>query len=290
MSYRIGIDLGGTKIEGVLVDDNFNTIARKRVVTPQDDYDGIIQSIVELVNRLEKEKRVDSVGICTPGALSKKTMLKNSNTQCLIGKPIKEDIESGIGLDVSLENDANCFALAEATLGAGKNYSAVFGVIMGTGVGGGIVFDKKIYPGRTNIAGEWGHYILHPQGNKCYCGRYGCVETYLSGPALEKKWKNMTGKDEPLEKIVKEISSPKESNWKEEFLENFGEGLATVIDIIDPDIIVLGGGVSNVPFLYTEGKKSVYDKVFSDTVDTPIVQNQLGDSAGVYGAAMLDRS
>ena len=186
-----------------------------------------------------------------------------------------------------MENDANCFTLAESKLGAAKNYNMVFGVIMGTGVGGGIVVNGKLHKGRTNIAGEWGHHTLKIGGNKCYCGKNGCVETYISGPALEKSWKELTGKTESLSLIIQNLTSDTAKQWKIEFLENFGTSLANVIDILDPDVIVLGGGVSNISFLYDEGKNSVYEKVFSDLIDTPILKNQLGDSAGVFGASLL---
>jgi fructokinase len=163
----------------------------------------------------------------------------------------------------------------------------MFGVIMGTGVGGGIIIDGKIHHGRTNIAGEWGHHCLHNDGNSCYCGNKGCVETYISGPALEKKWSKMTNQNQPLPEIIKNSDNSNFSNWKKSFLDDFGSSLANVIDILDPDMIVLGGGVSNIDFLYNEGKNTVYEKVFSDTVNTPIVKNELGDSAGVFGACML---
>ena len=158
---------------------------------------------------------------------------------------------------------------------------------MGTGVGGGIIIDGKIHHGRTNVAGEWGHHCLHPEGNICYCGNKGCVETYISGPALEKKWSNLTNQNQPLSEIIKNSDNTSFPNWKKSFLDDFGLSLANVIDILDPDVIVLGGGVSNVDFLYSEGKNSIYEKVFSDIVDTPILKNELGDSAGVFGACML---
>jgi fructokinase len=287
--YKIGIDLGGTKIEGILLDSSLNVIKRTRIPTPQNSYEKIIDEITCLIKKLAENLEDFSVGICSPGAISKKTgLLKNSNTQCLIGRPLKEDLEKNIGKKVLLENDANCFAIAEATLGTAKNYSVVFGVIMGTGVGGGIVINKKIHLGRTNIAGEWGHHTLHLNGNKCYCGKPGCVETYISGPALEKRWNEITGKKETLSDIVRNLNSPYFNQWKQEFLDNFGTSLANVIDILDPDVIVLGGGLSNIDFLYTEGAKNVYQKVFSDLVDTPILKNSLGDSAGVFGAALLN--
>lgn len=285
---RIGIDLGGTKTEGIILNDNLEPIERKRIPTPQNDYNAILNSVVDLVNDLKTKTNDSTIGICTPGAISKKTgLIKNSNTQCLIGMPLKEDLEKALGQKVSMENDANCFAMAEAKMGAAKDYDVVFGVIMGTGVGGGIVINKKIHHGRTNIAGEWGHHTLHQNGNKCYCGKNGCVETYISGPALEKRWNELTEKKDSLPQIIQNLDDDKTIQWKNEFLHNFGTALANVIDILDPDAIVLGGGVSNVSFLYDEGKKAVYDSVFSDLVDTPILKNQLGDSAGVFGASLL---
>jgi len=287
--HKIGIDLGGTKIEGILLDDSLNVIQRIRVSTPKNDYQDIVDAISSLVDQLSTHLSDFTLGICTPGAISKKTgLLKNSNTQCLIGMPLKEDLENKLRKKILMENDANCFAMAEATIGVAKNYKVVFGVIMGTGVGGGIVIDGKIHHGRTNIAGEWGHHTLHLNGNRCYCGKQGCVETYLSGPALERRWNEITGKKEPLPDIIKNLDSSAFNKWKNEFLDNFGIGLANVIDILDPDAIVIGGGLSNIDFLYSEGIKSVYQKVFSDVVDTPILKNSLGDSAGIFGAAMLN--
>ena len=287
---RIGIDLGGTKIEGILTDENYKTITRKRIPTNQDKgYNSILESIKNLILELVEESNDKiSIGVCTPGALSLSSgLIKNSNTQCLIGKDLKNDLKNILHYNVSIENDANCFALAEAKLGAGKNSNLVFGVIMGTGVGGGIIIDGKIHHGRTNIAGEWGHHCLHPEGNICYCGNKGCVETYISGPALEKKWSNLTNQNQPLPEIIKSSDNPNFPNWKKSFIDDFGLSLANVIDILDPDMIVLGGGVSNIDFLYNEGKNSIYEKVFSDIVDTPITKNELGDSAGVFGACML---
>ena len=287
--YKIGIDLGGTKTEGVLIDEEFQIIERKRVPTNQTNgYESILNTIKDLVNDLKKNNEKTSIGICTPGALSKESgFIKNSNTQCLIGKDLKNDLEKILNQELLIENDANCFALAEARLGAAKNHDTVFGVIMGTGVGGGLVIDGKIHTGRTNIAGEWGHHCIKPDGNECYCGRKGCVETYISGPALEKKWNELTNQNTSVSDIVKNPQEDAYKTWKNEFLENFGLSLANVIDILDPDAIVLGGGLSNIPFLYDEGKNLVYENVFSDTIDTPILQNQLGDSAGVFGACLI---
>jgi len=289
--HKIGIDLGGTKIEGILVDEKFNLIERKRIETHQENgYDSIVKSITSLVSELKSKTNVDtSVGVCTPGISDINSgLIKNSNTQCLIGMPLKTDIEKRLGHKIFMENDANCFALAESSLGAGKGYNIVFGVILGTGVGGGIVINGSLHKGRTNIAGEWGHHTLHPNGRQCYCGKQGCVETYISGPALENNWSVLTGKKESLQIITENHSDEKKEEWKRNFLENFGIGIANVIDILDPDAIILGGGVSNIPFLYDEGKKMIFEKVFSDSVDTPILKNKLGDSAGVFGACLLD--
>jgi fructokinase len=293
---RIGIDLGGTKIEGILLDESGNILERKRVPTNRDNgYKYIVDEIINLITYLQVLSTTDTtVGICTPGAISPHTgKIKNSNTICLIGKPFKKDIESKINCKIKMDNDANCFAIAEAKLGAAKKYNVVFGVIIGTGVGGGIVINRKIHQGRMSIAGEWGHHTLYPDGNQCYCGRKGCVETYISGPSLEKRWTALTGKTQSLSDIIataEQISKDKEKlylKWKQELISNFGIALANVIDILDPDAIVLGGGLSNIPFLYDEGIKAVYSNVFSDEVDTPILKNKLGDSAGVFGAAYL---
>ena len=289
MLYKLGIDLGGTKTEAILLDDSLNVLERKRVPTPKDDYSEIVDTISNLVLDVSSNVSDFSLGVCTPGAISKKTgMIKNSNTQCLIGKPLKEDLEKKLKKNIAMENDANCFVMAESKMGAAKNFDFVFGVIMGTGVGGGITVNGKLHSGRTNIAGEWGHHTLHRNGNSCYCGKTGCVETYISGPALEQKWELLSGESKSVPEILSNLNDDVGKTWKSEFLENFGYGLANVIDILDPDAIVLGGGLSNIDFLYTEGKNSVYEKVFSDLVDTPILKNELGDSAGVYGAALLN--
>jgi len=286
--YKIGVDLGGTKTEAILLDDDLIVLERKRIPTPQNDYNDIINAISSLVLDISANISDFSLGICTPGTISKQTgLIKNSNTQSLIGRSLKEDLEKKLEKKILIENDANCFAMAEAIMGAAKKFNFVFGVIMGTGVGGGIIIDGKIHHGRTNIGGEWGHHILHRNGNFCYCGKTGCVETYISGPSLEKQWATLTGESLPLYEILLNIDNEIGQKWKDEFLENFGYGLANVIDILDPDVIVLGGGLSNIDFLYTEGKNSVYDKVFSDIIDTPIIKNKLGDSSGVFGAALL---
>lgn len=293
---KIGIDLGGTKIEGILLDTSGSVLERKRILTKREDgYQSIVKRIVSLIKELQNiSQSRTTIGLCTPGAISPQTgRIKNSNTVCLIGQPLKEDIEQQINHQIKMDNDANCFAMAETVLGIAKGYNVVFGVIIGTGVGGGIVIKGKVHKGRMAIAGEWGHHTLYPNGNQCYCGSKGCVETYISGPSLEKRWTALTGETKSLQHIIAgtgQLSSDKEIlylKWKSEFITNFGIALANIIDILDPDAIVLGGGVSNVEYLYTEGVESVYKYVFSDQVDTPILKNQLGDSAGVFGAAYL---
>ena len=287
--HKIGVDLGGTKIEGVCLDGSLRTVARRRIPTNQHlGYENIVDSIVSLVRDLAGGVSDYSVGVCTPGAISKKTgLIKNSNTQCLIGMPLRDDLEKALGRSIAMDNDANCFTMAESAMGAAAGYNVVFGIIMGTGVGGGIAIDGKVHRGRTNIAGEWGHHTLHHDGNACYCGRSGCVETYISGPALERRWAELTGQSMGMPEIITRLDGEAGQAWKKEFLGNFGGALANVIDILDPDAIVLGGGLSNIEFLYTEGRDAVYERVFSDLVDTPILKNKLGDSAGVFGAAML---
>ena len=291
---RIGIDLGGTKIEGILLSSDNKVIERKRIPTKKEDgYESIILRIVQLINNIKSiSDKECQIGICTPGALDIETgILKNSNTVCLIGKPIKQDLERELKYPIAIDNDANCFAMAEALLGSGKNYEVVFGVILGTGVGGGLVFKRKIHHGRLFIAGEWGHQVLYPNGRDCYCKKKGCVETYLSGPSLEKQWQKESSEFLPLKRIVELYDNdPNEIyiKWKKEFLSNFGVALSNVINVIDPDAVVLGGGLSNINFLYNEGISSVQKNIFSNKKDTPIIPNELGDSAGVFGAALLN--
>ena len=289
MLYKIGVDLGGTKTEIIVLDENLHVLERKRVTTPQKNYNEIVNTIETLVLDASKNISDFSLGICCPGVLSKQTgLIKNSNTQCLIGKSLKKDLENKLEKKISIENDANCFSLSESKIGAGIGFDLVFGVILGTGVGGGIVINNSLHSGRNDIAGEWGHHILHQNGNSCYCGKFGCVETYISGPSLEKRWNTLTGLTQSMPEIIDNFDYTIGKQWKDEFLENFGYGLANVIDILDPDAIILGGGLSNIDFLYSEGIKSIYSKVFSDTVETSILKNKLGDSSGVFGAALLD--
>ena len=291
MTHRLGIDLGGTKIEAIIIDKQFQVIKRERVATKREEgYAAILNRIVNLAKFIIKDvPNIESpVGICTPGTIESETgLLKNSNTVCLIGKPIQKDMEKKLGISVVMENDANCFALAEATIGAAKKYNVVFGVILGTGCGGGITMLRNIHRGANRIAGEWGHHCLVPGGRECYCGNRGCTEAYISGTALEKEWFELSGEKSRVTDIIDSGKYKDHPEWKENFLKNFGRGLANVIDILDPHAIVIGGGLSRIDFLYTEGKESVYKETFSKIVRTPILKNKLGDSAGVFGAAML---
>ncbi len=294
MNARIGIDLGGTKTEGVVLDDRGEVLERRRRPTPQaDGYQAIVASTSDLVAELEASvEGAASVGIGTPGSISRLDgCLRNSNTVCMNGRPFHQDIEAAIGRPVAIENDANCFTLAEAWLGAGRGHEVVFGVILGTGVGGGIVCRGAVHTGRLAIGGEWGHQTLVRGGELCFCGRRGCVETCLSGPALEASWERATGEGlslaEVVERFEQENVTPAAAEWKHEAMELFGIAIANVINLLDPDAVVLGGGVSNVPWLYQEGAERVRANIFSDIRDTPILPNVLGDSAGVFGAALL---
>ena len=290
MKNKLGIDLGGTKIEAIIIDDQFQVIDRKRIPTLRNEgYDAIIKRIIDLSKEMIGIGDISGpIGICTPGTIESTTgLLKNSNTVCLIGKPIQQDMENALGIPVLMENDANCFALAESTIGAAKKYDVVFGVILGTGCGAGIVMNKKVHRGANGIAGEWGHHTLYPDGRGCYCGNKGCTESYISGTALESEWKELTGKFSTVTDVIDNKMYEAHPEWKENFMMNFGRALSNVIDILDPDAIVLGGGLSKVDLLYTEGMQAAYKESFSEIVRTPILKNKLGDSGGVFGAAMI---
>jgi len=291
-SRHLGIDLGGTKIEGVILDEEHAIVRRVRVPTERErGYDWILGRVAAVVGDLAGDvPDCEVVGIGTPGSLSRRTgTLKNSNTVCLNGRPLAADLEARLGLRVRMENDANCFALAEALLGAGRGHELVFGVILGTGVGGGIVVGGKLWGGPQDIAGEWGHHVLDPAGPACYCGARGCVETMLSGPALEAD--HVAAGGPPCEAAAVAVRAAAGdaaaaavlARW----LDRFGRALANVINILDPAIVVLGGGLSNLATLYTRGREAVARHVFNDELTTPIVQHTLGDSAGVIGAALL---
>ena len=293
---RIGIDLGGTKIEGVVLDHSGNELLRKRVDTRQaEGYSAILQTLRQLVRDLEAEAGTRCpVGIGTPGAISAVTSkMKNSNTVCLNDQSLLEDLQNILERPLRIANDANCFALSEALDGAGKGYGVVFGVIMGTGVGGGIVFNGQLHPGRQHIGGEWGHNILEWNGPDCYCGQKGCVETLISGPGLAADYHRHGGNRAFTANDIVALAAQGDALAEatmQRFFDRFGRALAMVINILDPDAIVLGGGLSNIDRLYSEGRNRVAHYVFNDQLTTPILKNIRGDSSGVRGAAQLWRS
>ncbi|HZF01534.1 MAG TPA: ROK family protein [Methylomirabilota bacterium] len=291
--FRIGIDLGGTKIEGIVLDEQGRELFRKRIETQQEKgCTSILNRIKELHNELAAsiQNKPHTFGIGTPGAISQRTgLMKNSNTVCLNGQPVKSDLENLLGRKIEIQNDANCFTMAEALHGAGKGKNLVFGVIMGTGCGGGIVHKGEVIVGRQAIAGEWGHMSIDPNGPLCYCGNRGCVETCISGGGAEARYAEQFGIKKPFREIEKDFyaGDAKAVEFMKMFFGNFGRAMANLIDVLDPDVIVLGGGVSKFDALYSEGIAQVAKFVFSDSLETSIVKNQLGDSAGVIGAALI---
>lgn len=294
MTLRIGIDLGGTKIEGVVLDDaDGRIVERRRVPTGAErGYEAIVDTVGGLCEALRAAVPgcAEAVGVGTPGAVSTRTgRMKNCNTTCLNGRDLPGDLARRLGTPVIVENDANCFALAEARAGAGRGARVVFGVILGTGVGGGLVLDGRLWSGPQHIAGEWGHHAIDPGGPACYCGRRGCVETFISGPAVERRYVTLGGAAARMDAIVDRARAGEAIARQvvDEFLDRFGRALANLITILDPDCVVLGGGVSKTDELYTAGRAAVARYVFNDELRTPIVRPQLGDSAGVIGAAWL---
>ena len=290
--YRIGIDLGGTKIEGVVLDADGKELVRKRIPTEREHgYQHILQRLKSMHDELAAAvSGPTTFGIGTPGANSPRTgLLKNSNTVCMNGQPVKADLEKLLGRKIEIQNDANCFAMAEALLGAGKGKKLVFGVIMGTGCGGGIVYKGEVFTGAQAIAGEWGHMSIDPHGPLCYCGQKGCIETFISGGGLEKRYAEKYGVKRPLKEVEAAYfaGEPQAVEFMQWFFDRFGRAVANLIDILDPDIVVIGGGVSNFKAVYTEGVAAVRKYVFTDELQTPIVKHQLGDSAGVLGAALV---
>jgi fructokinase len=290
--YRIGIDLGGTKIEGVVLDGDGKEIIRKRIPTEREKgYEHILNRLKSLHDELAAAAgQPTTFGIGTPGAIAPRTgLLKNSNTVCMNGRPVKRDLEKLLGRKVEAQNDANCFALAEALMGAGRGRNLVFGVIMGTGCGGGIVYKGEVFTGPQGIGGEWGHMCIDPQGPVCYCGQKGCVETFISGGGLEQRYLERYGVRRPLKEVEAEYFArdARAVEFMQEFFDRYGRAMANLIDILDPDVVVLGGGVSNFKAIYNEGLKAVQKYVFTDVLETPIVKHELGDSAGVLGAALV---
>lgn len=308
---RLGVDLGGTKIESTVLEllpdapNSYVERARRRVDTQQQlGYEAIIENAKQLVLATAREAGADvddlSIGVGMPGGTRRDGLVKNSNTTCLNGRPFRQDLVRALGRPIAFENDANCFALAETWFGAASAHRSgvVFGVIMGTGVGGGIIVNGQPWTGPMGIAGEWGHHTVYavapdaPEASQqlrpCYCGKRGCVEVYVSGPAVERDYARRAGAILPMAGIVeRRASDPAARAACDVFFDAFARGLANVIDVLDPSAIVLGGGLSNIDSLYTEGVQRIAALVFNDEFTTPILRPKLGDSAGVIGAALL---
>ena len=297
-----GIDLGGTKVEGVVIKPGNppEILFRKRIASEASKgYQHIMGRIKALIDLMAEEidSRPEIIGIGTPGTLDpNEGVMKNSNSTSLNGQPLKKDLEHLLDIPVKMANDANCFALAETRMGIvpdlAPDAGVVFGVIMGTGVGGGIVVDRKVINGKQGIAGEWGHIFLDESGGKCYCGKVGCVETILAGPSLEKYYQEQCGKEAKLKDILTSYhngNDPIARKTMERLICYFGLGLSNIVNILDPDIIVIGGGVGNIDLLYDEGPKAIKKHVFDTNkgFHTIIAKPKLGDSAGVFGAAFL---
>lgn len=292
--FRIGIDLGGTKIECVVLDSTGTTIHRRRRPTQADaGYARIIKNIIESIEEAREQLppgSKNSIGMGIPGMLDRHNeRVQNSNTTILIGKPLGKDLEQALGQAVEIENDANCFTLAECRQGAALNYGFVFGVIMGTGCGGGICIDGRVRRGPHGIAGEWGHASIDPRGVICYSGIVGCVESKISGSGVQAAHTRRTGQILNMHEIVQGfregLTECVES--MHQFFEDFGRALAMIVNTMDPDAIVLGGGLSNIAELYTLGREQLQRFAFHSDLQTPLLKNKLGDSAGVFGAAWV---
>ena len=292
--YRIGIDLGGTKIEALLLAPDETVLQRRRIPSPAaDGYDAVLATLHRIINEtdaLVPAGHPCTVGIGIPGALNPATgLVQNANSTCLIGHPLKHDLERLLTRPVGIRNDADCFALAECRRGAGQGYGIVFGVIMGTGCGGGICINGVVREGPHRIAGEWGHFSVDPEGMSCYCGNRGCVETKISGSGVERAFTKRYGRRLTMEEIV---AGARRGDGEcreafDRFLDDFGRCLGGLISILDPDAVVLGGGLSGIDELYTTGVARVRRYAFHGDLRTPILRNQLGDSAGVFGAAWI---
>lgn len=295
-----GVDLGGTKIECAVLDhlDHEKVLIRKRIATEAaQGYEHIVGQIKKLIDSVASEigETPKKIGFATPGVLDPGSgTMKNSNTTCLNGRPLGQDLRQALEVPVSLANDANCFALAEKLMGAGKLFphaEVVFGVIMGTGVGGGLIVGDRIIGGLHGIGGEWGHNELEFNGDDCYCGKKGCTEQVISGPALERYYARTSGENRSLKEILDRSTGDTDiyaKNTLDRLLEFYGKGISSLINIIDPDLIIIGGGVGNIDLLYTEGYERIKKYIFNKgVVSTPIIKPALGDSAGVFGAALL---
>jgi fructokinase len=294
MKYKIGIDVGGTKSEAVLLAEDRKELYRKRAPTPQKQG---YQAILDVLNALCREavghipeEEDYTIGIGIPGTINSETgLVQNANTTCLIDMPFQKDIENLLGRQVMMENDANCFTLAESLWGAAKGYGLVFGIIMGTGCGGGICIDSKVRQGGHSIAGEWGHFSVDPLGAKCYCGNPGCIETKISGSGVEAAYFKKFGINLKMDEIVLGFrkGDPPCTEVFNQFLDDFGRCLGGLISMLDPDAVVIGGGLSKIEELYVLGVEHVCKYAFHRHVKTPILENKLGDSSGVLGAAWI---
>ncbi|HLT82396.1 MAG TPA: ROK family protein [Cyclobacteriaceae bacterium] len=293
-----GIDLGGTKIEGAILTKSEppNVLYRERIPTEAfRGYDHIVGQIARMFRLMTDfaGTKPDRMGIATPGTLDpQQGVMKNCNTTSLNGKPLKADLERALDTEVFLANDANCFALAETRLGVVRQQfpdaKVVFGVIMGTGVGGGLVVNGEVINGLQGIGGEWGHNFLDASGGHCYCGKKGCVEKVLSGPALEAYYESKAGTKKGMPEIVADAGSdPVARDTLQRLTAFFGQAISVIINIVDPHVIVIGGGLGNIDAIYSEGMHSLKKNIFNNRVETPIVRPVLGDSAGVFGAAYL---
>ena len=295
--FRIGVDLGGTKIEAIALDGLGRECAWRRIATPADDYEATVGAVVDLVARIERELGASaSVGVAIPGTVSPATgLVKNANSVWLIGHALDRDLAAALSRPVRLANDANCFANSEATDGAAAGADVVFGVIVGTGTGGGIVANGKVVRGNNAVAGEWGHNPLPwPEGDEwpgpdCYCGKTGCIETFLSGPGFTRDHRTVTGEDDSPAEIARKAAAeePAAAQSLARYVRRMAKALASVINILDPDVIVLGGGISNIEPIYEAVPRSWGEYAFSDRVTTRLVRAKHGDSSGVRGAAWL---
>ncbi len=296
--YAIGIDLGGTKIEGIVLDADERECFRHRMPTPGDGpgrYDAILEAVIGLVEmaRSAIPAQAAAVGIGIPGTLDRRSQtVINANTTCLAGRPFRSDLATRLGQPVAMANDANCFTLAESRWGAGRGFPVVFGVIMGTGCGGGVSIDGHIRTGPHGIAGEWGHVAISPDGARCYCGNRGCVETLISGSGVENAYLKKFGARRSMADIVEGYRGGDNrcADIFETFIDDFGRCLGGLISILDPDAVVLGGGLSHIDELYTRGIEKVRRYAFHPEVQTPVLKNHLGDAAGVLGAAWIGRT
>ena len=294
---RIGIDLGGTKIEGIALDKHGNELVRQRIATPRGNYAQTLDTISELIQHIEQQtQQTGSIGLGIPGAISPHSgLVKNANSTWLIDQPLQQDLQARLQREVRIANDANCFTVSEATDGAGKDGRIVFGVIIGTGTGGGICIDKAVVTGANAIAGEWGHNPLpwprddERPGNRCYCGQHGCIETWLSGPGLTWHYLAAGGQAHSAQDVVAQMlaGDTLANQALADYEDRLARATASIINVLDPDIIVLGGGMSNVARLYDNVPKLWPNYVFSDHVATQLTPPQHGDSSGVRGAAWL---